>query len=336
MVETRTEIRLALPSKGRLELDTLDLLANAGLRVHKPNPRQLMATIPNLPQLAVLFQRAGDIVVSVRDGSVDFGITGWDVVAERNGEGGSVLTLLPELGFGACTLNVIVPESQLEVHRMAHLATWQARLGRPLRVATKFPLLTRRFFDHHGVEDVRLISAEGTLEIAPTIGYADLVVDLVSTGTTLRDNRLRVLEDGLILSSQACLIANRAALKSSRQVLAVARQLLEFIVAHRRAADNVAISANMRGESPEAIASRMFARSAIGGLQGPTIAPVVTRNPGDTPWYAVNIVVRKDQLAQAIAELREIGGSGVIVTPVVYIFEEEPEAYRAMLAALED
>ena len=181
-----------------------------------------------------------------------------------------------------------------------------------------------------------LKTAEGTLEIAPTIGYADLVVDLVSTGTTLRDNRLRVLEDGLILSSQACLIANRAALKRSSEVLAVARQLLEFIVAHRRAADNVAISANMRGESPQAIAGRMFARSAIGGLQGPTIAPVVTRNPGDTPWYAVNIVVRKDQLARAIAELREIGGSGVIVTPVVYIFEEEPEAYRAMLAALED
>jgi ATP phosphoribosyltransferase len=272
----------------------------------------------------------------VRDGSVDFGITGWDVVAERNGEGGSVLTLLPELGFGSCTLNVIVPESQPEVHRMAHLEGWQARIGRPLRVATKFPRLTRRFFDQHGVQNVRLISAEGTLEIAPTIGYADLVVDLVSTGTTLRDNRLRMLEDGLILSSQACLIANRTALKRSSEVLAVARQLLEFIVAHRRAADNVAISANMRGESPQAIASRMFSRSAIGGLQGPTIAPVVTRKPGDTPWYAVNIVVRKDQLAQAIAELREIGGSGVIVTPVVYIFEEEPEAYRAMLAALEN
>jgi ATP phosphoribosyltransferase len=186
------------------------------------------------------------------------------------------------------------------------------------------------------LEDIHLISAEGTLEIAPTIGYADLIADLVSTGTTLRDNRLRILQDGLILESQACLIANRAALKSRPEVLAVARQLLEFIVAHLRAADNVTVMANIRGESPEAIAGRMFAKDVIGGLQGPTLAPVIARDDQDGSWYAVNIVVRKDRLARAIAELREIGGSGVVVTPVRYIFEEEPEAYRAMLAALEE
>jgi ATP phosphoribosyltransferase len=334
MSQTRTEIRLALPSKGRLADDALELLANAGLRVYKPNPRQYQALIPALPDLTVLFQRAGDIVVSVRDGSVDFGITGWDVVAEGRGENGQVLTILPELGFGACCLNVIVPESWAQVRTIAELAAKGAQLGRPLRVATKFPHLTRAFLDRHGLQDARLIFAEGTLEIAPTIGYADLIVDLVSSGTTLRDNRLRALDDGLILASQACLIANRAALKTRPPVLAVARQLLEFIIAHLRAAENVAVFANIRAESPQAVGARVLAQSVIGGLQGPTVSPVVTRD-GDG-WYAVHVVVRKDQLAQAIAELRAIGGSGVVVTPVTYIFEKEPVAYKAMLAALEE
>ena len=335
MTPTRSEIRLALPSKGRLAQDALDLLAEAGLRVHKPNPRQLKATIPALPGVTVLLQRAGDIVVSVRDGSVDFGITGWDVVSERRGENGEILPLLQELGFGFCSLNVIVPEGLETVHTVSDLADWSATQGRPLRVATKFPHLTRAFFEGQGVDldGVRLIFAEGTLEIAPTIGYADAIVDLVSTGTTLRDNRLRVLDDGCILESQACLIANRAALQSRADVLAVARQLLEFIIAHRRAKENVAIFANVRGETPEAIGRRLVSKPVIGGLQGPTISPIITRENGG--WYAVHIIVRKDKLAQAITELREIGGSGVVVTPVTYIFEEEPQAYKAMLDALQ-
>ena len=109
MMNNREEIRIALPSKGRLAEDTLSLFERAGLRVYKPNPRQLKATIPDLPDLTVLFQRPGDIVVSVRDGSVDFGVTGWDVCAERQGSNGDVLVLHSALGFGHCSLNVIVP-----------------------------------------------------------------------------------------------------------------------------------------------------------------------------------------------------------------------------------
>src|SRR5690242_3640351 len=107
----RTDIRLALPSKGRLADDALDFLAEAGLRVYKPNPRQFEATIPSLPGLTVLFQRAGDIAVSVRDGSVDFGITGWDAVCERCGDHDDLLPLHRGLGFGYCTLNAIVPQA---------------------------------------------------------------------------------------------------------------------------------------------------------------------------------------------------------------------------------
>jgi len=334
MTELRNEIRLALPSKGPLALDALKLLENAGLGVHKPNPRQYQATIPALPGLSVLFQRAGDIVVSVRQGSVDFGVTGWDVVVERRGPDTDILVLYQDLGFGECSLTVIVPEDLPGVRQMSDLVAWQERLGRPLRVATKFPCTTRRFFARHHLPDIQLIEAEGTLEIAPAIGYADLIVDLVSTGTTLRDNRLRILGDGLMVQSKACLIANRKSLQGNPESLRYARYLLEFIVAHLRATVNVAIFANIRGASPRRIAEQMFAKSVIGGLQGPTISPVITRQNED--WYAVHIIVPRDLLAQAIAELRDIGGSGVVVTPVTYIFEEEPPAYQAMIAALED
>jgi ATP phosphoribosyltransferase len=333
MNQERTDIRLALPSKGRLSDDALMLLADAGLRVYKPNPRQYMATMPRLPNVTVVFQRPGDIVVSVRDGSVDFGITGRDVIEEQRGRNGQVLILYDQLGFGSCSLNVIVPETLTTAHTMADLAAYQEELGRPLRVATKFPNLTGQFFGRHGLSGVKRISAEGTLEIAPSIGYADLIVDLVSTGTTLRDNRLRMIEDGRILNSQACLIANKAALKERPQVLSIARQLLEFIVAYLRAAENVAIFANIRGSDPQIIAEQVFGQQVIGGLQGPTISPVITSDGGQ--WHAINIIVRKEQLAEAIRELRQIGGSGVIVNPVSFIFEEEPPAYLEMLKALE-
>ncbi len=325
--------RLALPSKGRLLEPALELLSNAGLQVHKPNPRQYQATIPNLPGLSILFQRPGDIVVSVRDGSVDFGITGWDVVTERRGSNGEVLVIHPALGFGYCTLNVIVPESRDDMNQMDDLKNLQTQLGRPLRAATKFPNLTRVFFEQFNLNDTKLIFAEGTLEIAPTIGYADLIIDLVSTGTTLHDNRLKKITDGTIIESQACMIANKSSLKNNPDTLSVAKQLLEFIVAHLRATENVSIFANIRGESPESIARQMFKQTVIGGLQGPTLAPVFTHQ--NENWYAAHLVVQKDKLAQAIAEIRQIGGSGVVVTPVTYIFEEEPQEYQNMLALLE-
>ena len=329
----RQKIRLALPSKGRLADDTLDLLAKAGLQVYKPNPRQFQASIPALPGVSVLFQRAGDIAVSVHDGTVDFGITGWDMVSEQGGLNNRVLPLHRELGYGQCTLNVIVPEAWEDINTMRDLETLQEREGDDLRVATKFPHLTQTFFQEHGLEDVDYISAEGTLEIAPLIGHTDLIVDLVSTGTTMRANHLKPLQDGEILSSQACLVAHRPALETRPEALDVARQLLEFIVAHLRAKNNVAVFANMRGDSPRAIAEKMQTQQVIGGLQGPTISQVMTRKDGG--WHAVHIVVRKDQLAQAISELRAIGGSGVVVTSVKYIFEEEPDAYKAMLDALD-
>jgi ATP phosphoribosyltransferase len=332
---THADIRLALPSKGRLELDSLDFLAACSLRVYKPNPRQYQAVIPAIPGLAVLFQRPGDIVVGVRSGSIDFGIAGLDVVEEKRGGNGDLLILHDELGFGACALTLAVPEEWGAATVAETISNLQSLiLNRPVRIATKYPGLTARFLAAQNFPPFQLIDAEGTLEVAPTIGYADLIADLVSSGQTLRDNRLIPLADGVILNSQACLVANRAALRARPEVLAVARQLLEFVEAHLRAENYFMVTANMRGDSPEAISQRMFTQPDLRGLQGPTIAPVVPHTERAITWHAVNIIVRKDRISQAVQQLRAIGGSGVIVSPVTYIFEEEPQRYTAMLKAL--
>jgi ATP phosphoribosyltransferase len=331
---TRPTVRLSLPSKGRLADESIAFMESCGLHVIKLNPRQYEAKIAAFDDLVVLFQRPGDIVVSVRDGSVDFGITGIDLIEERRGSNGEILLLHDSLGFGHCGLTLAVPEEWQGVESVHDLKGYSATLPNPLRVATRYPVLVSRFFDRLQLP-CQLISAEGTLETAPAIGYADIIADLVSSGQTLRDNRLRPLQDGMILSSQAALIANRSILKNQPRTLAVARQLLEFFEAHLRASENLAIFANMRGESPRAIAEMIFAQDTIGGLQGPTVSPVIVRS-GEQNWYAVHIVVRRQQLFQAVMELRSIGGSGVVVSPVNYIFEEEPPRYSAMLKALED
>ena len=335
----RMDIRLALPSKGILQDGALEFLEACGLRVFRPNPRQYAATIPALPDVTVIFQRPGDIVTSVQQGSVQFGITGYDVLAEKGGPNDeTVLTIHDALGFGPCSLNLAVPEDS-PARAADDLPGWAAELaaaGQPLRVATKFPHLTAGFLDRHGVRPYRLVAVEGTLEIAPAIGYADLICDLVSSGITLRDNHLRPLTGGVVLRSQAVLVANRAALRQRPAALAVARHLLEYIEAHLRARGSYLITANVRGASAEAIAQRMFAHTSLGGLQGPTVAPVVAREHlrAESDWYAVNIVVRKERLFEAVGELRAIGGSGVVVVPCAYIFEEEPERYGAMVEEL--
>jgi len=328
----RTDLRLSIPSKGRLAEDTVDFLKACGIDIYKPNPRQYEASIPSIPGLTVLFQRPTDIVISVRNGSVDFGITGLDVLEEHRGANDEILVLHEALGYGKCALALAVPENWGSVETVADLRAVTSSLDRPLKVATKFPELTSRFLTANHIP-FSIVSAEGTLEIAPAIGYADIISDLVSSGQTLRDNRLRPLQDGMIQPSQAVLVANSAVLRSNPTALAVAQQLLEFTEAYLRAHNNLSIFANMRGESPEAIAAQIFAQTTIGGLNGPTISPIIHRN-GDQNWWALHIIVHRNELFSAIRELRAIGGSGVVVAPVTYIFEEEPPRYKAMLAAL--
>jgi ATP phosphoribosyltransferase len=326
----RNDIRLALPSKGRLEQDSLALLEACGLGVYKPNPRQYQATLPAIPSATVMFQRPGDIVVGVRQGSLDFGIAGTDTLEEKCGENNEIIVLHESLGFGACSLALAVPEEWTDVESITDLRIRAEQMdaeGSKLRIATKFPVLTGRFLEANAIRTAPLVYSEGTLEISPSIGYADMISDLVSTGTTLRDNRLRPLEGGTILRSQACLFANRAALHNRPEVLAVAHTLIEYFEAHLRAQEHSLIFANIRGTSPREIARMLFALPGLGGLQGPTVSEVIVRDSNARDWFAVNIVVRKTDVMQAVQELRSIGGSGVVVSPVTYIFEKEPERY---------
>ncbi len=332
MQENR-KIRISLPSKGRLGEKSKELLANVGFKVYKPNPRQYMATIPRFPNVEVIFQRPTDIVYSVRDGSVDFGITGRDIFLEKQGENGQILELHQKLGFGKCSLNMIVPQEWEDVNSLADLSIMESSLKRELKIASKFPNLTTQFLKQNSGIQFKIIQAEGTLEISPTVGYADLIMDIVSTGTTLRDNHLKVLEGGEILKAEACLIANKARLRENNAVQEVAVQLLEVLSAYLRAEDRLAIFANIRGNTPEEIAEKLFSQKVIGGLQGPTISQVITQD--DENWYAVHLIVGKSELHEAVREIRAIGGSGVVVSDVNYIFEEEPEELTAMLKALE-
>jgi ATP phosphoribosyltransferase len=327
------QIRIALPSKGRMEAETLDFLAGCGLRVYKPNPRQYTATIPALPEALLLFQRARDIPLSVAAGDVDLGITGYDALVETiNGGKDSVIVVHEALGYGECSLVVAVPEDWDDVRTVDDLARKTAE--RPLRLATKYVSSVERFMADAGVENVRLVSADGALESAPIVGYADFIADLTSTGTTLHENRLRALEDGTIIDSQAILIGNRAALTTRPDVLETTRQMLEFFEAHLRARSQYMIFANVRGSSIDDVRARVFAQPDLGGLQGPTISPMITREENGY-WWAINLVTNARKLYEVIRQIRAMGGSGVVVTPVTYIFEEAPERYRRLLSALE-
>jgi ATP phosphoribosyltransferase len=327
------QIRLALPSKGRMEQETLDFLADCGLRVHKPNPRQYTATIPALPEVLILFQRARDIPLSVAAGDVDLGITGYDTLYDSTlADPNAVIVVHEALGYGECKLALAVPESWDDVRTVADLVRKASE--RELRVATKYTASVSRYLAGVGADGVRVVSADGALESAPIVGYADFIADITSTGTTLRENRLRALDDGTIVESQAIFVANRAALLKRPDVLAATRQMLEFIESHLRASGQYMIFANMRGRSMEDVAASVFGQPDLGGLQGPTISPMVTRE-GAGQWWAINLVVHARKLYDVIRQIRAIDGSGVVVTPVTYIFEETPERYQRLLSALE-
>lgn len=332
----RAEIRLALPSKGRMEEETLTFLKECGLSVNKVNPRQYTAKILEIPHLEVWFQRSADVVRKIRDGDVDLGIVGYDMMVEYRGSSDEVVLIHDGLGYGHCHLAVAVPEAWEEVSSVAHLAelATDGDPQRPLRVVSKYERQTKAFFDKHGIRPYRILHADGALEAAPQMGSADLIVDLVSSGVTLRENRLKELEDGLIVKSQAVFIGNRTALTQRAEALAAARQMLERIEAHLRASEHYTVVANMRGNSPEEVAQKVFEQSDLGGLQGPTISPVYLRQPTETNWYAISIVVRKNRLTESIEQLRAIGGSGVLVLPLTYIFEEEPPRWLNLLKIL--
>ncbi|XP_071725599.1 ATP phosphoribosyltransferase 2, chloroplastic-like [Rutidosis leptorrhynchoides] len=335
----RSEIRIGLPSKGRMASDTLDLFKDCQLSVRHPNPRQYVADIPQLANLEVWFQRPKDIVRKLVSGDLDLGIVGLDTVSEY-GQGNEDLILVHDaLAYGDCRLSLAIPkygifENINSVKELAQMRQWTAE--RPLRVATGFTYLGPKFLKENGLHHVAFSTADGALEAAPAMGIADAIVDLVSSGTTLKENNLKEIEGGVLLQSQAVMVASKKSLVERKGLLDITHEILERFEAHLRALDQFTVVANMRGNSAEEVAERILSQPSLSGLQGPTISPVFRKVDGlTTPdYYAIVICVPKKQLYKSVQQLRAIGGSGVLVSPLTYIFDEETPRWRELLSKL--
>lgn len=327
----RDSLRLVLPSDGDLHDPTIDFLRACGLNVRRPSARRYTARIPALPGVEVLFQRTADIAQKVEEGSADLGVTGLDRYLEYRSVEPHLVTLIEDLGYGRCDLVLAVPDSWLDVTSvddLADLALEFHQEGRQLRIATKYPRLMRRYLFDRGINYFSLVPASGTLEAAPAAGYADLIADLTATGTTLRENGLNTLEGGTILSSQACLIGNSQSLSHPGGGLALARELMEMMEAHLQAGPFYRLTANVRGDSAQEVSATVLARPQVAGLRGPTIARVY--NVEEEDWYSVSLLVRKEQLMEAVDHLRDCGGVDIAATQINYLFKGQSAAYRQL------
>jgi ATP phosphoribosyltransferase len=347
------EMRLALPGKGTLESATLAFLAECGLKVQRSNPRQYLARMASLPELEVVFQRAADIPALVHDGDAILGITGYDLFAEYRGEDDDqrdederdddLIVLERDLGYGSCRLVVAVPETWIDVNTCAdlwHLAGYyHAQKGRGLRIATKYPALTRHFLRRHGISHCRIVTPHGALEATPLTGTADLIVDLTETGTTLRENHLKLLEDGVVLRSQACLIGNIHLLSQHSKAFHLARILLELISARLQARNRAMLTAYVPGSGEEVstLLSQGLKRLVPGfeyhiGSSESTDDPLAQR-------CRVSGVIRTGEAAsdflEIIAALRSVGAERIDVTPLTYRFGEEPGSLRLLRERME-
>jgi ATP phosphoribosyltransferase len=328
------QITLALPSKGAIADPTYSFLAECGLRIRKPNPRQYTGSLRGLPHVNLLFQRVKDVLYKVADGTAHIGITGYDVVCEYPHN--DLVMIHPELGYGHCRLLVAVPEAWVDVEHMADLADVAVDLrenqGRNLRVATTYPHMTRQFFHANGIHHFTLVKAEGAIEAAPTIGYADIIVDLAQTGTTLRENHLRPILNGTIIESQACLVGNRTALQQNPAMMETIRILLETIDAALNGRQFSLVRVNIRGEDAESVARKVSQHEVTRGLLGPTISPIYSDDGiyQSNHWFTVTVTVRTTEILTAVDHLRSIGGQQIITSPVDFIFQAESPTYARL------
>ncbi|CAN7230809.1 ATP phosphoribosyltransferase [Rhizobium sp. LjRoot30] len=208
-------ITIALPSKGRMKEDSAAIFERAGLPiVAVGNERSYRGRVEGWDDIEIAFLSASEISREIGNGSVDFGVTGEDLVREELAEADRRMEIAARLGFGHADVVVAVPEIWLDVDSMADLgdvaADFRARHGRRLAIATKYWRLTQQFFSgSHGIQLYRIVESLGATEGAPASGSADIIVDITSTGSTLRANHLKVLPDGVILKSEACLVRAR-------------------------------------------------------------------------------------------------------------------------------
>ncbi len=209
-------LTIAIPSKGRLKEACGEWFASAGVMLEQTaGTRGYRASFAGLPDIEVMLLSAGEIAASLLAGDVHLGITGEDLLREAAPELEERMHLICPLGFGFADVVVAVSQYWIDVATMADLddvcAAYAATHRRRLRVATKYAQLTRSFFAHNGISDYRIVPSAGATEGAPAAGMAEVIVDITTTGATLRDNGLKILDDGVILKSQAQLAASLTA-----------------------------------------------------------------------------------------------------------------------------
>ncbi len=291
-------LRIALPNKGRLSDDARTLFSDAGLEVRSPGQRALVASLGG--EFEAIFVRAQDIPEFVADGAADAGITGWDLIRESERDVEELL----DLEFGACRL-VAAARAESGIASLADVKSEH-------RVATVFPRLTRRFFDDVGC-GVTLVPISGAAEIAPHLGIADVVVDLTSTGSTMRVHDLR--EIATVLESSARLIATAPGSEVARRRRdgigegereRSLRELAAALESVIRARGKRYVMANI----PRGALDRV--KSVLPGISGPTVIDLLN---GGT-HVAVHAVVPQCAIYRTIADLRALGGEGILVTRI--------------------
>ena len=277
-------LKIAIQKSGRLYEDSVTLLKECGIDLRNVKDR-LRTESDNFP-LEVFFLRDDDIPQYVEDGVADIGIVGENVLFEKN----KVVDVVEKLGFGKCRLSVAVPRSQ----DYKGIASLEGK-----RIATSYPRLVEEFLLNNGVKaDIHEIS--GSVEIAPGIGLADVVADLVSSGSTLFMNGLKEVET--ILQSQSVLIKHKSL---NEEQLSLMNKLLFRIQAVKKAKRNKYVLLNAPNDKLKEIIA------LLPGMKSPTVLPLA-----DSGWSSVHSVLSEDEFWDRIEKLKEAGAQGILVVPI--------------------
>ena len=310
--QSNAPLVLAIPSKGRLQENTNHFFARAGLLFKQSRgERDYRGVIAGVPDVEVAYLSASEIAAELASGGAHLGITGEDLIRENIEDASERLALLTPLGFGHANVVVAVPQAWIDVIRMSDLedvaARFRQRHGRKMRVATKYVNLTRRFFAQHGISDYRIVESLGATEGAPASGSAELIVDITTTGATLTANALKVIEDGIMLRSEANLVASVVAHWGERQRQAVA-SILRRIAAEEEARTHREVRADLttlRDPQWHDLRERFEARPV--GV--PTDGGICVQCP------AQNVFALTDYLLQAGAQRIGVSQSDYIFRP---------------------
>jgi ATP phosphoribosyltransferase len=292
-----TPFVLAVPSKGRLQENAEAFFTHAGLSLAKPRgARDYRGTIMGYDNVEIAYLSASEIAGQLASGAAHLGVTGEDLVRENIANADKRVLLIDQLGFGHANVVVAVPAAWIDVRTMADLddvtTGFREQHNRRMRVATKYINLTRNFFAAHDVVDYRIVESAGATEGAPATGTAEMIVDITTTGATLAANGLKVLDDGVILKSQANLVASRDA-DWSPDARETARIILDHIAARARANKYREVRTRFKGCDAAMLAEAHNRFGVVAPFGGPTSSGMLTLHCPPAQLYALGSFLRK-------------------------------------------